>query len=252
MMRQIWKTGKIGFFMILITGSIGFVEKKNYEKTCISIEVNIRNQYENYFISESDVIDIVTDGGDRRIIGEPIATLNLKKIETDLYQNKFIRNAEVYKDLTGRLMINIDQSRPIARLMSDRGSDRYISNQGEVLPLSKHYTARVLLIDGAYANNTKLSDLNANQHDKNILELLKYIEKDKFWKAQIAQLNIDKSGNIKMYTQVSRQVVEFGKAEEIEEKFKKLKIFYKEILPAKGWNHYNTVNVKYKNQIVCE
>lgn len=252
MMRQIWKTGKIGFFMILITGSIGFVEKKNYEKTCISIEVNIRNQYENYFISESDVIDIVTDGGDRRIIGEPIATLNLKKIETDLYQNKFIRNAEVYKDLTGRLMINIDQSRPIARLMSDRGSDRYISNQGEVLPLSKHYTARVLLIDGAYANNTKLSDLNANQHDKNILELLKYIEKDKFWKAQIAQLNIDKSGNIKMYSQVSRQVVEFGKAEEIEEKFKKLKIFYKEILPAKGWNHYNTVNVKYKNQIVCE
>ena len=251
-MRKIWKAGKIGLILILLTGSIGFVEKKYNQKTCISIEVNIRNQYENYFISESDVIDIVTNGGELRIIGEPMADLNLKQIEKELYHNKFIKHAEVFKDLTGRLMINIDQSRPIARLMSDKMSDRYISNKGEVLPLSKHYTARVILIDGAYADNAKLSDLNTNPMDINLLDLLNYIGRDKFWKAQIAQLNIDKKGNIKMYTQVSKQVVEFGQAEDIETKFKKLKLFYKEILPAKGWNHYNTVSVKYKNQIVCE
>ena len=65
-------------------------------------------------------------------------------------------------------------------------------------------------------------------------------------------ITLDKKGNIKMYTQVSKQVVEFGRPEEIEEKFKKLKIFYKEILPAKGWNSYDKVSVKFKDQIVCE
>jgi hypothetical protein len=34
-----------------------------------------------------------------------------------------------------------------------------------------------------------------------------------------------------MFTQVSKQVVEFGKPVEIVEKFRNLKIFYKEILP---------------------
>ena len=31
-----------------------------------------------------------------------------------------------------------------------------------------------------------------------------------------------------------------------------VKIFYKDILPAKGWNSYETVSVKFKDQIVCE
>jgi cell division protein FtsQ len=39
---------------------------------------------------------------------------------------------------------------------------------------------------------------------------------------------------------------------DIEAKFKKIKIFYKEILPAKGWDTYRKVSVKYRNQIICE
>jgi cell division protein FtsQ len=55
-----------------------------------------------------------------------------------------------------------------------------------------------------------------------------------------------------MYQQVGKQVIEFGEAKDIEEKFKKINLFYEEILPAKGWNTYSRVNVKYKGQIVCE
>jgi cell division protein FtsQ len=137
-------------------------------------------------------------------------------------------------------------------MMSRKMKDRYISNNGEVLPLSKRYTARVMLIDGPYADNAKLYNLNKSETGKQLMELLRFIENDKFWKAQIAWMNIDKKGNITMYTQVSKQVVEFGKPVDIQDKFRKLKIFYKDILPTKGWNSYNRVSVKFKDQIVCE
>jgi cell division protein FtsQ len=39
---------------------------------------------------------------------------------------------------------------------------------------------------------------------------------------------------------------------DLEAKFKKIKILYKEILPVKGWDFYKKISVKYKNQIVCE
>lgn len=243
---------KITLLMVFLFGSIGLVEKQTGERTCTSIEVNIDNQFENYFINESDIVDIVTNRGENRIVGESLDDLNLKMIEMELYKNKFIKKAEVYKDLTGSLMINIDQSRPIARLMSNKMSDRYISSRGEVLPLSKRYTARVLLIDGSFADNAKLYDLYETDYGKNLMNLLQYIEQDKFWKAQVAQLSINRKGNIKIYTQVSKQIVEFGLPDDIEEKFRNLKIFYKEILPTKGWNSYETVSVKFKNQIVCE
>ncbi len=249
---KIWNISKIVFIVVLIFGSIGFVERQYNQRICTAIIVDINNQFENYFINEADVIDLITDGGSQRIVGESFDELKLKEIESELLKMKFIRKAEVYKDLEGNLMISIDQSRPIARMMGRKMSDRYISSKGEVLPLSKRYTARVILIDGAFANDTKLYNLNDTETGSQLLELLRFIEKEKFWKAQIAQMNIDKKGNIKMYTQVSKQVIEFGKPIDIEEKFKKLKIFYKKILPAKGWNSYEKVSVKFKDQIVCE
>jgi len=243
---------KIIVLVGVVFGSIGLVEKQYGNRVCASINVEIDNQFENYFINESDVIDLITKGGENRIVGEPFDDLNLKEIENELMQTKFIRNAEVYKDLEGTLVISINQSRPIARLMSNKMNDRYISSKGEVLPLSKRYTARVVLIDGPFADNAKIYDLNETEGGKQLMELLQFIEGNSFWKAQIAQMNIDRKGNIKMFTQVSKQVIEFGKPVDIEEKFKKLKIFYKDILPAKGWNSYNRVSVKFKDQIVCE
>ena len=251
-MKKIWSIGKLVGLVILIFGSIGLVEKNYGSRVCTSISVDIDNQFENYFINESDIVDLITEGGDIRIVGEAFNNLNLKEIENTLLETKFIQNAEVYKDLEGNLLIKVNQCRPIARLMSQRMNDRYISNKGEVLPLSRRYTARVLLIDGAYADNAKLYDLTETEYGSQLMDMLIFIENDQFWKAQIAQMTIDKRGNIKMYTQVSKQVVEFGQPEEIEEKFLKLKIFYKDILPAKGWNSYNRVSVKFKDQIVCE
>jgi cell division protein FtsQ len=250
--KNIWKLSKVTMMIVFLLGSIGLVEKESGERTCTSIEVNIDNQFENYFINESDIIDIITNRGENRIVGVNFSELNLKSLEEELYKNKFIKKAEVYKDLTGSLMVNIDQSRPIARLMSNKMSDRYISNRGEVLPLSKRYTARVMLIDGAYADNAKLYDLYETDYGKRLMNLLHFIDKDRFWKAQVAQLTISSKGNIKIHTQVSKQIIEFGKPVDIEEKFRNLKIFYKEILPTKGWNSYDRVSVKFKNQIVCE
>ncbi len=251
-LMKIWQYGRVAMLIIVLTGLIGFVEKKQGRRICKAIEVNIDNQYKNYFINESDVIEIITERGGKKIIGKPFNELNLKEMELALKEDKFVEDAEVYKDLSGNLIISIDQSRPIARLLSKKMSDRYISENGDVLPLSKRYTPRVVLIDGAFADNSRLYHLYETELGRQVMDLLKFIEKDKFWKAQIAQMRIDRKGNIKMYTQVSKQVVDFGKPVEIEEKFRKLKIFYKKILPAKGWNSYNRVSIKFKNQIICE
>ncbi len=251
-LNNIWSISKITILVVIVFVSIGFVEKRYGDRTCISINVDIDNQFENYFISESDVIDLITNRGEYRIVGESFEELKLRDIESELLKTKFIHKAEVFKDLAGNLLINIDQSRPIARMMSRKMSDRYISDLGEVLPLSKRYTARVMLIDGAFADDAKLYDLNKSETGRLLMKLLLFIENDPFWKAQIAQMNIDKKGNIRMYTQVSKQVVEFGMPIEIHDKFRRLKIFYKDILPTKGWNSYERVSVKFKDQIVCE
>ena len=49
----------------------------------------------------------------------------------------------------------------------------------------------------------------------------------------------------------TKQKIYFGNTDNMDNKFKKLELFYKNILPTKGWNYYESVNLKFKNQIVC-
>ena len=55
-----------------------------------------------------------------------------------------------------------------------------------------------------------------------------------------------------MLPQVGDERIEFGLPVNEEVKLRKLRIFYKEILPKTGWNQYKRVNLEYEGQIVAE
>jgi cell division protein FtsQ len=120
------------------------------------------------------------------------------------------------------------------------------------MPVSDKYTSRVVLISGAVKHLLESEDLNKSEEGKQLMEMIEFINADKFWKAQVAQLDISRDGKIVIFPQVTGQRVEFGKAENIEVKFKKLMIFYKEILPTRGWTRYERVNLEYEGQVVAE
>ena len=59
------------------------------------------------------------------------------------------------------------------------------------------------------------------------------------------------NGEFELIPRVGAQVIEFGKAVDMEEKFEKLWILYNEGFHNTGWNQYERINLKYKNQAVC-
>jgi cell division protein FtsQ len=143
--------------------------------------------------------------------------------------------------------------RPIARLVRNDGPDGYIAEDGTVMPVSDKFTTRVVLISGSYIRGLlSLDNLNKTEETKSLMTMLEMIREDEFWRAQVAQLDIDSKGRINILPQVGGQTIEFGVAENLETKFKKMKIFYKEILPQKGWNTYKRVNLEYEGQIIAE
>ena len=50
---------------------------------------------------------------------------------------------------------------------------------------------------------------------------------------------------------VGSQVIELGDADNLEEKFENLKLLYLEGFNKIGWNKYERISLKYKNQVVC-
>ncbi|MDZ7899490.1 MAG: hypothetical protein U5N85_15885 [Arcicella sp.] len=181
--------------------------------------------------------------------GKPFDRINFKKIEDRVKANRLVKTCQAHRDLSGELTLDIDEHVPIARIVSNNKEDDYVTEQGGFIGVSSHYTIRTLLLSGSYFETVQGLQGTKN---KPILDLIKAINADAFWKAQISQLVVEKDGGITLIPEIGNHQIEFGMGIEIEAKFKKLKILYKEILPVTGWGKYKKISVKYKNQIVCE
>ncbi len=237
--------------VLLIFISIGFANKEQSKRRYKEVAFEISNQFNNYFIDEKDLRTIISEDGGQIIEGNKLARLNLREVENRLTSELFISEAQTYRDLKGNLVVNAVQRRPIARVVRNNAPDAYIGDDGLILPVSEKFTSRVLLITGAFADSLVNTESIKDRYES-YLVLLQKIYNDKLLRAQISQMDIDAKGEIDMYPQVTKQVIEFGMPDDIELKFKKLEVFYKMILPKKGWNYYSRVNLTYSNQIVCE
>lgn len=243
---------KIVAALVVIAGIIAFTERKQGDVSIKDITIKIDNIQENHFLDESDIIDLMQFKKEN-LTGTSIDRVNLKGIESKIKKQPFIKNADLYSDLKGNLVVRAELRRPIARIVRSDGPDGYIAEDGTIMPVSEKFTARVILVSGSYVSELlKQSNMHEKEETQKILDLITRIRDDAFWSAQIAQLDIDKKSRITIFPQVGDEKIEFGKPDDMEVKFKKLMIFYKEILPRTGWNKYNRVNLEYEGQIVTE
>jgi len=249
--RKVKKIFIVSGTVIAMLVLIAFTSKRTAEKPVNDVKVKITRHGDEAFTDQMEVLNLLNAEATDYVLGLSMEELDLKVLEHRVESHPFIKDAQVYKDIKGNLVVSVDQAKPIARIFDQAGPDYYIDVDGYVLPISSRYTARVPIVQ---LDKFSLNDVNVNytEYGEKLMGLLLFIQEDPFWKAQIAQVNIFEDGEIVMMPQVTKQDIAFGQPENIVSKFKKLTLFYKDILPNKGWNTYSSVNLKFKNQIICE
>ncbi len=178
--------------------------------------------------------------------------INFNDLEKKIKSNPHIKKVTLYKDLTGNLNVIVNQFQPIARIVHENKSKKYFDIDGEIFPTSLGYSHRVLLIFLTSKINFLNNNLNNTEFGVDLLNMVKYIESDKFLSKIVSEIEVDNFKNIIIRPQISKQKIIFGYPDDLVNKFRKIKIFYEDIAPAKGWNTYSSVNVKYRNQIICD
>jgi cell division protein FtsQ len=243
---------KIGAVIIAVGGLIAFTERLKGDVAVGEIEIRIDNVHDNHFLDENDIIDLMQWNHDN-IKGASLNKVNFREIEKRIEKDAFIEDAEMYSDLKGNLMVNVILRRPIARIVRNDGPDGYIAEDGTIMPVSEKFTSRVVLLSGGFVRQLlQVRNVYELDNGKALMEMISTVREDAFWNAQIAQMDIDSKARITILPQVGDEKIEFGIPEDLEVKFRKLKIFYKEILPRVGWNKYQRVNLEYKDQIIAE
>lgn len=238
--------------LFVVGGIIAFTERQQTNVSVKDISIRMVNVSENHFLDEGDILKLM-ELDRENIKGASIDKVNMREVERKIQREPFVDDAQLYTDLKGNLMVRASLRRPVARIVRSDGPDGYIAEDGTVMPVSEKFTARVLLISGTFVKQLlQQRNLNATAEGKGLMDLMTEIRENEFWNAQIAQLDIDSKMRITILPQIGDEKIEFGTTENIDAKFSKLMIFYKEILPRMGWNKYSRVNLEYEGQIVAE
>jgi cell division protein FtsQ len=243
---------QISVVLVVVFGLIAFTERMKGDVAVRDVHIKIDNLHENHFLEEADVMHLM-QVNQENIKGASLKTLNFKEIENKIKRDPFIKDAQLYSDLKGSLTVNVELRRPVARIVRNDGPDGYIAEDGTIMPVSEKFISRVILLSGPFVRQLlRQQNMNETEEGKQLMQMLTTIREDEFWKAQLTELDIDNRVRVTLFPQIGDEKIEFGKPENVEMKFKKLKIFYKEILPRVGWNKYNRVNLEYEGQIIAE
>ena len=240
-----------GYLIVIL----GFVGKEEEKVTCNYIRIIIHDSLDVQFVNSRMIKNILLRG-DQRLAGKPFSDLDMQELENKIKSIKYIKRAEVYQTIEGELVVEISQREPIVRIIDRSGHGFYIDKEGYIVPLSRNYSPYVMVVNGAigerYRNVSNISELGMeNNLLLDIYNMTEFIRSDKFWEAQIVQIYMNGNGEFELIPRVGAQVIEFGKAVDMEEKFEKLWILYNEGFHNTGWNQYERINLKYKNQAVC-
>lgn len=236
---------------LVLVGFIGFVEKQSLYKTYQGADIDIEGVSGVYFVDENEIKELLQAEFPELKVGLMLEEVRLEEIETRLAGHPFVKSVEAFMGQKGILSITIQQHQPIARVARPMAADGYVTTEGKVIPTSDSYTSRVLILEGRHAEEL-MEKGEISEEMPELLDLIRFINGDEFWSAQIIELEVNSRSDIKLYQQVGSQIIEFGDAHDVESKFERIEIFYKEILPRKGWNAYSKVSVKFRDQIVCE
>jgi len=238
---------------VVVLALWSFASKRQKSKVVNHIDIVIENEVENHFVDVEEIENAISKGKNNMVYMRWFDSVSLYKLERKIEKIDFVKKAQVSHDLAGNLKVQVFLVKPIARLMSGGSDlDRYIGSEGEILPTSEKYASKVITIDGPGSRKMAYSGFQTDSTSKMVLGLINYVNSNPFWKAQLNHMYLNEKSEVTFYPQVGGQEIEFGPAEDVVAKFEKLTAFYQKIVPAKGWNTYRKVSVKYKNQIVCQ
>lgn len=232
----------------MLTLLLAAINNKN-KGLCKGYKIEIKGGDKNRFIDEKDIEQLLFQSVGGNIKGQALSSINLNKIEQELGKSIWVSKVEVYFDNQNELFITIAEREPIARIFTTRDSSFYIDSAGNKLPLSEKLSAKVPVFTG-YPDK-KVLDKNDSLLLTNIRRVAKFILHNDFWMAQVAQIDITDYNEMEMLPVVGNHIVELGNGSEVEDKFKRLMIFYQQVLSKVGLDKYKIIDARFKGQIVA-
>lgn len=258
-MKKLIKILPVTLLIIYLILAFGFVSDQRKNVICSEIKIIIRDSLSRSFYNPEDIRNVFLEKG-LKLEGYPLYSLNTRKLEELFIDKPYIRKVEIYATASGILEVGIEQREPVIRIYTNESRSFYLDEEGNIMPESPNYTPFVMIANGHFpggsniqnaSNIFNLKEIKRFKPWLDVLELINELNKNTFWKNQFVQIYLNRKGKFELIPRVGSHIIILGDVSELDEKLQKLKSLYLEGFLSEGWNNYERIDLRYKNQVVC-
>ena len=240
----LWSIAAAALIVLFV---VSWKAKSEKQLTDIQVEL-VGESAQALFMDEIAIRSILNEQGVKA--GMPIEKINLTQLEKFIEKTEWVKNAEFFINNKLVLEVKIEQRIPIARVFTASGTSFYIDNEGSRLPLKQLTVLNLPVFTGFPTDQPKLSRPDSVLL-KDVLFFAKTIQKDSFFMAQVAQVNIEPNGTFQMVPTLGDHLVLLGTVDQLEDKLNRLFTFYKKVWLVSGVNAYQYIDCRFNHQVVA-
>lgn len=238
MKRFNWSTIRLLLMLALVIFLYSFTGKRNLNRKITKAEVVFVGENQLFVKQQAVNKLLIENRQEPKTIA--IDALDLNKLEKTIDSHPLIDKSEVSVSVDGVLKAVVKQKTPIARI-NGMGASFYVDYKGGKMPLSKNYTARVLLVSG------EINDKNKDD----LAKLFRVIYDDVFLKKNIIGMQIMPNGSVLMLNRNYNFKIDFGQLINVEQKFKNYKAFFQKVVLDSSIAEYKKIDLRFAEQVVC-
>ena len=215
-------------------------------------EVRIMAESDSGFVRRSVLHDEIA----KECAKAKVGTVNMVRLQRHLDNNPWVESNASYIDLKGNLNVRYKEYVPMLRVFSNDGRSVYVTESGYVLPPSDTYTPYVLIASGNFTVKDTLGYTLSDtlDRDRNLLNALhwcKAIGKNRFASNSVGQLYCNGKNGFELSVKGLDMQVVVGDTTLAADKLARLEVFMKRKVNSPETKNMKSINLNYKNQIVC-
>lgn len=176
-----------------------------------------------------------------KIVGQPMASINTLEIEKYLKRFSNFEDVECVMTSQGKLSVKIVPMIPEIRVF-DGNRSYYVNKDGKEIASRAEFFVDVPVVRGRFSKKLRPSY---------VFPVTRFINSDSILSQLVGMVVVDSKDDIILVPRIAGHVINIGDTTRLREKRRALLTAYRNILPYRGWEEYDTISVKFRGQIVA-
>lgn len=224
-----------------VIGSFFWTSAARRDATCSGIVVTVENPNDSIrFITDKFILSEMNRLG-FNVKGKRLVNINEEQIEHTFNKQYYVEHVQCYTNSDNSLCIDLEPIQPVMRVF-DGNQSYYINRAGKHVPANEGFFLDVPVVSGHFSKRFQPTQL---------LPLIDFLSSHPEADEMVSAINAANPRNVYIIPQMAGITVNLGDLTDLDKKFAKLKRFYQEVLPVKGWDFYDTITLKWHGQIVA-